>query len=50
VRLKETSPEIEFWERFKWLSPPIRVEVDFWADEVVERFWIENIATCRCGE
>jgi len=41
-RLKEVGPE--FRERFTWLSPSVKVEVGFWADEAVERYWIDNIA------
>jgi len=47
-RLKEIGPEIEFRERFIWLSPSVKVEVGFWADEAVERYWIDNIAPCPC--
>ena len=49
TRPKETGPEIEFRERFTWLSPSVKVEVGFWADEAVERYRIDNIAPCRCG-
>jgi hypothetical protein len=49
-RLKEIGPEIEFRERFTWLSPAVRAEVGFWADEAVERYWIDNIALCPCGD
>jgi len=49
LRQKETGPEIEFRERFTWLSPSVKVEVGFWADEAVERYRIDNIAPCRCG-
>jgi hypothetical protein len=48
-RLKEIGPEIEFRERFAWPSPSVTVEVGFWADEAVERYWIDNIAPCPCG-
>jgi hypothetical protein len=48
TRLKETGPEIEFREQFRWLSPLVRVEVDFSADEAVERFWIDAITPCTC--
>jgi hypothetical protein len=48
-RLKEIGPEIEFRERFTWLSPSVRVEVGFWADEAVERYWIDNIVPCPCS-
>ena len=49
-RLKEIGPEIEFREQFVWVSPTVKVGVDFWADEAVERYWIENIAPCQCGD
>jgi len=49
-RLKEVGPEIEFRERFTWLSPSVKVEVGFWADEAVERYRIDNIASCPCGD
>jgi hypothetical protein len=48
-RLKEVGPEIEFRERFTWQLPSLKVEVGFWADEAVERYWIDNIAPCPCG-
>jgi hypothetical protein len=48
-RLKEVGPEIEFRERFAWLSPSVKVEVGFWADEAVKRYRIVNIAPCPCG-
>ena len=48
-RLKEIGPEIEFRERFTWLSPAVMVEVVFWADEAVERYWIDNITPCACS-
>ena len=50
TRLKEIGPEIEFRERFRWLSPLVKVEVDFAADEAVERYWIDNIVPCPCGD
>ena len=48
TRLKETGPEIEFREQFRWPSPLVRVEADFSADEAVERFWIDAITPCTC--
>ena len=47
-RLKEIGPEIEFREQFKWLPPSVKVAVDFWADEAVERYWIDNVSPCSC--
>jgi hypothetical protein len=49
-RLKETAPEIDFREQFTWLSPLTRVEVGFWADEAVERYWLDNVPPCACRE
>lgn len=49
-RLKEIGPEVLFRERFIWRPPEMKVEVDFAADEAVERYWIDNIAPCLCGD
>jgi hypothetical protein len=49
-RLKEIGPEIEFREQFIWLAPSVKVGVDFWADEAVERFWIDNVTPCTCAD
>jgi hypothetical protein len=48
-RLKEIGPEMEFRGQFKWRLPSVKVEVDFAADEAVERYWFDNIAPCTCG-
>jgi hypothetical protein len=50
LRLKEIGPEVEFRERFIWLPPSVLVGTDFSADEAVERYRIENITPCPCGE
>jgi hypothetical protein len=49
-RLKEIGPEVEFREQFKWLPPSVEVAVDFSADEAVERYWVDNITPCPCGD
>ena len=54
-RLKENGPEIEFreeftWLEFKWLPPSVEVGVDFWADEAVERYWLDNVTPCPCRD
>jgi len=49
LRAKENSYDLEFRERFVWLAPSVQVGLDFWADEVPERFWIENITPCPCA-
>jgi hypothetical protein len=48
-RQKETGVEIDFSEKFKWSPPSVKVEVDFWADEAVEHYWIGNISACPCS-
>jgi hypothetical protein len=49
VRLKEIGVDIEFRERFAWALPSVTVAVDFWADEAVGRYWIDNITPCLCA-
>jgi hypothetical protein len=49
-RLKENGMEIEFREQFIWLPPSVKVSVDFWADEAVERYWVDNVAACTCRD
>ena len=50
TRLKETGYEIGFRERFIWRAPSVKIGVDFWADESVEQYWIENITPCVCAD
>ena len=49
-RLKENGMELEFHEQFIWLPPSVKVSVDFWADEAVERYWVDNVAPCTCRD
>ena len=49
-RLKEIGPEVEFREQFIWSSPSVLVGVDFWADEAVERYWIDSVQACPCAK
>jgi len=49
-RLKENGIEIEFREQFMWRPDSVGVSVDFWADEAVERYWLDNVATCPCRD
>jgi hypothetical protein len=48
-RLKETGYEVDFRERFVWHAPVVTIGVDFWADEAVEHYWIENVTLCECA-
>jgi hypothetical protein len=49
TRLKEGAPDLEFRQHFKWLRPSVKVAVDFWADEAVERYRIDNVTPCSCA-
>ena len=48
-RAKENAMEIEFRERVFWDTPVVTIDIDFWADESVERFWFGRIAPCSCA-
>ena len=51
-RSKEIGMEVEFRQEFMWMgdgrSDGVKVEVDFWADEAVERYWFGDITPCVC--
>jgi hypothetical protein len=49
-RQKENGPEVDFEERFTWKPAAVEVSVDFWADEAVEGYWLNNVAPCPCAE
>ena len=49
-RLKENALEEEFSERFQWNAPSVKVNVDFWADEAVERYWLGRDTPCACRD
>ena len=49
-RLKENGIEVEFREQSIWLPPSVKVSVDFWADEAVEAYWLDNVAPCSCRD
>jgi hypothetical protein len=48
-RLKEMGDEIEFRQRFRWLPRSVEVAVDFWADEAVQRYWIDDVTPWPCA-
>lgn len=50
IRLKETGHEVVFREQFIWLAPSVKIGVDFWADEAVAKYWIENVTPCACTD
>lgn len=49
-RLKENGPEVDFQEQFMWKPALVEVSVDFWADEAVEAYWLNDIAPCPCRD
>ncbi|SRR5713101_4719097 len=49
-RLKENGLEIDFQERFMWKPALVEVSVDFWADEAVGGYWLNNVAACPCRD
>lgn len=49
-RLKENGIEVDFREQFTWQPPTVEVAVDFWADEAVEGYWLNDVAPCPCRD
>jgi hypothetical protein len=49
-RLKETAPEMDFREQVSWREGLVAVAVDFWADEAVEGYWLDDVAVCPCRD
>jgi hypothetical protein len=49
LRQKENGMEVEFREEFIWVSPSVKIGIDFWADEAVESYWIDSIQACPCA-
>jgi hypothetical protein len=47
-RLKENGIEIDFQEQFMWKPALVEVSVDFWADEAVGGYRLNNVAACPC--
>jgi hypothetical protein len=50
TRLKETAPDLQFMERFTWVSGQAEVSLDFWWDEWLEDHRIVSIVPCPCRE
>jgi hypothetical protein len=48
ARLKENAPEVDFRVPFTWRPTRVEVAVDFWGDEAVQGYWLDNIAACPC--
>jgi hypothetical protein len=50
TRLKEISPDLQFTERFTWVSGQSELSLDFWWDEWLEDYRIVSIAPCPCRD
>jgi hypothetical protein len=50
TRLKEISPDLQFTERFTWVSGQSELLLDFWWDEWLEDYRILSIAPCPCRD
>jgi hypothetical protein len=50
TRLKEVAPDLQFTERFTWVSGQSELSLDFWWDEWVEDSRIVSIAPCPCRD
>jgi hypothetical protein len=48
LRLSESGADLEFKEPFIWRSEGTTVRVEFWADEAVGRYWVDDVAACPC--
>jgi hypothetical protein len=48
IRLAENAPDLTFTEPFIWHLGQKSVAVEFWANEAVHRYWIEDVAACPC--
>ena len=50
LREKENSLPLEFREQFIWVGPSSLVGVDVWADEAIERAWVDSVQPCTCAD
>jgi hypothetical protein len=48
IRLAENAPDLTFTESFTWRSGQKSVAVEFWANEAVHKYWIDEVAACPC--
>jgi hypothetical protein len=49
-RLIENGTDTEFSEEFVWMSPSVKVAIDFWANEAVGKYWINKVSVCPCAK
>jgi hypothetical protein len=50
TRLKESAPDLQFIERFKWASGKTKISLDIWWDEWVQNYRLGRIASCPCRD
>ena len=48
VRLAENAPDLTFTEPFIWSLGQKSVAVEFWANEAVHKYWVEEVGACPC--
>jgi hypothetical protein len=46
---KENAPDTEYAESFQWISGSTVIAREFWVDEAVGTYTINDIAPCRCA-
>ena len=47
-RAKENGLNVDFQEQFTWRPDATEISLDFWSDEAVERYWLNNVEPCPC--
>ena len=47
---KENAPDTEFVETFRWVPNINVISKEFWADEAVGAYKVNEIAACPCSE
>ena len=48
-RLIENGVDIDFFEKFEWTSPSVKIALVFWANEAVGRHWMHKVSACPCA-
>ena len=48
IRLAENAPDLAFIEPFTWRLGQKSIAVEFWANEAVHKYWIDEVAACPC--
>jgi hypothetical protein len=48
IRLAENAPDLTFTEPLIWSLGQKSIAVEFWANEAVHEYWIEEVAACPC--